>query len=256
MKIAPPPTGFTLRALPCGVSWLRPEWAEAVAMAAGASSEPIIARALASPGSTRFVGRGAVASWSHEAFARPVVVRRCRHGGWWRHLAGDRYRGEHRARREIDNAERLRSLGVPTPEIVGAVFYPAGAFRRMDLITVQVAQGRDLVEFLAAAPAAPRRDEALAAARRLLERCAAGGAHHRDLNARNILLAPRAGGDAVDAWLLDVEDIAWMPERADAARRGNHARLTRSLRKRVRRGDLRLDAAQLAAVIAALEARP
>jgi aminoglycoside phosphotransferase (APT) family kinase protein len=87
--------------------------------------------------------------------------------------------------------------------------------------------------------------------RKLLAQCAANGLLHNDLNARNILLANV--GDSVCAYVLDVEDVAWAPQRVEHVRAANHARLVRSLHKRVRKGDLALTAQQLQALISELE---
>lgn len=251
MKDIPPPTGFTSRALPCGASWLRTQWIDQLTNAVGQATSPVIELALASKGSQRFRGRAAVATWNCAAFNSPLVVRRCSHGGFWRHFAGDRYVGNHRARIEIEHSQRILQLGIATPEVVGVVFYKSGLFQRMDLLTVQVPNSVDLVAFLASQPVAHRREVALAAVRELLAQCAANGLLHNDLNARNILLANV--GDSVCAYVLDVEDVAWAPQRVEHVRAANHARLVRSLHKRVRKGDLALTAQQLQALISELE---
>ncbi len=251
MKDIPPPTGFISRALPCGASWLRTQWVDQLTNAIDRSTTPVITLALASKDSQIFRGRAAVATWNCAAFYSPLVVRRCSHGGFWRHFAGDRYLGNHRARIEIEHSQRILKQGIATPEVVGVVFYKSGLFQSMDLLTVQVPNSVDLVAFLASRPTAHRRDAALAAVRDLLAKCAANGLLHNDLNARNILLANV--GDSVCAYVLDVEDVAWAPQRVEYVRAANHARLARSLHKRVRKGDLALTAQQLQALISELE---
>ncbi len=230
---------------------MRTQWVDQITNAVGQATPPVIELALASKDSQRFRGRAAVATWNCAAFNSPLVVRRCSHGGFWRHFAGDRYVGNHRARIEIEHSQRILKLGIATPEVVGVVFYKAGLFQRMDLLTIQVPNSVDLVAFLAARPTAHRRDAALAAVRDLLSKCAANGLLHNDLNARNILLA--SVGDSVCAYVLDVEDVAWAPQRVEHVRAANHARLARSLHKRVRKGDLDMTPPQVLALISELK---
>ena len=233
------------------MSWLSTQLVDQLINGIGQATSPVIELALASKGSQHFRGRAAVATWNCAAFNAPLVVRRCSHGGFWRHVAGDRYVGNHRARIEIEHSQRILKFGIATPEVVGVVFYKSGLFQRMDLLTVQVPNSVDLVAFLASRPTAHRREVALAAVRDLLAKCAAHGLLHNDLNARNILLANV--GDGVCAHVLDVEDVAWAPQRVEHVRAANHARLARSLHKRVRKGDIDMTPQQVLALISELE---
>lgn len=151
----------------------------------------------------------------------------------------------------MENTQRIHAQGIATPEIVGVVFYKSGLFQRMDFLTIQVPDSMDLVAFLASNSATQQRQAALEAVRVLLAKCAAHGLLHKDLNARNILLANT--DHATLAYLLDVEDVVWMPHQVEHARAANHARLARSLHKRVRKGDLALTAQQLQALISELK---
>ncbi len=230
---------------------MRAQWVDQLTNAVGQATSPVIELALASKDSQRFRGRASVATWNCAAFNAPLVVRRCSHGGFWRHFAGDRYVGDHRARIEIEHSQRILKFGIATPEVVGVVFYKSGLFQRMDLLTVQVPNSVDLVAFLASRPTEHRREVALAAVRDLLAKCAAHGLLHHDLNARNILLANV--GDGLRAYVLDVEDVAWAPQRVEHVRAANHARLARSLHKRVRKGDIDMTPQQVLALISELE---
>ena len=241
---------------------MRAQWVDQLTKAFGQATAPVIALALASKDSQRFRGRAAVATWNCAELSAPLVVRRCSHGGFWRHFAGDRYVGKQRARIEIENSQRIHAQGIATPEIVGVVFYKSGLFQRMDFLTIQVPDSMDLVTFLASNSATQQRQAALEAVRVLLAKCAAHGLLHKDLNARNILLANT--DHATLAYLLDVEDVVWMPHldldgvewwphQVEHARAANHARLARSLHKRVRKGDLALTAQQLQALISELK---
>ena len=230
---------------------MRAQWADQLVNAVGQATSPVITLALASKDSQQFRGRAAVATWKCDELSAPLVVRRCSHGGFWRHFAGDRYMGNHRARIEIEHSQRILKLGIATPEVVGVVLYKSGLFQRMDLLTIQVPNSVDFVAFLAARPTAHRRDAALAAVRDLLATCATHGLLHNDLNARNILLANV--GDDIRAYVLDVEDVAWAPQRVEHVRAANHARLARSLHKRVRMGDLDMTPQQVLTLISELE---
>ena len=230
---------------------MRAQWADQLVNAVGQATAPVITLALASKDSQQFRGRAAVATWKCDELSAPIVVRRCSHGGFWRHFAGDRYMGNHRARIEIEHSQRILKLGIATPEVVGVVLYKSGLFQRMDLLTIQVPNSVDLVAFLSARPTAHRRDAALAAVRDLLATCATHGLLHNDLNARNILLANV--GDDIRAYVLDVEDVAWAPQRVEHVRAANHARLARSLHKRVRMGDLDMTPQQVLTLISELE---
>ena len=230
---------------------MRAQWADQLVNAVGQATAPVITLALASKDSQQFRGRAAVATWKCDELSAPIVVRRCSHGGFWRHFAGDRYMGNHRARIEIEHSQRILKLGIATPEVVGVVLYKSGLFQRMDLLTIQVPNSVDFVAFLAARPTAHRRDAALAAVRDLLATCATHGLLHNDLNARNILLANV--GDDIRAYVLDVEDVAWAPQRVEYVRAANHARLARSLHKRVRKGDIDMTPQQVLALISELE---
>ena len=230
---------------------MRAQWADQLVNAVGQATAPVITLALASKDSQQFRGRAAVATWKCDELSAPIVVRRCSHGGFWRHFAGDRYMGNHRARIEIEHSQRILKLGIATPEVVGVVLYKSGLFQRMDLLTIQVPNSVDLVAFLAERPTAHRRDAALAAVRDLLATCATHGLLHNDLNARNILLANV--GDDIRAYVLDVEDVAWAPQRVEHVRAANHARLARSLHKRVRMGDLDMTPQQVLTLISELE---
>ena len=230
---------------------MRAKWVDQLVNAVGQATAPVITLALASKDSQQFRGRAAVATWKCDELSAPLVVRRCSHGGFWRHFAGDRYMGNHRARIEIEHSQRILKLGIATPEVVGVVLYKSVLFQRMDLLTIQVPNSVDLVAFLAARPTAHRRDAALAAVRDLLATCATHGLLHNDLNARNILLANV--GDDIRAYVLDVEDVTWAPQRVEHVRAANHARLARSLHKRVRMGDLDMTPQQVLTLISELE---
>lgn len=119
------------------------------------------------------------------------VVRRYRRGGWMRAL-GERYLRVGRARPEleIETSVLVRARGVPTPEVLAAGVYPAGAFYRADLVTAYVPESYDLASLLFGEDPleGDERKVAWAEAGRLLRWLYSLGVIHRDLNLANILL--------------------------------------------------------------------
>ena len=177
----------------------------------------------------------------------PVVVRHNRHGGLLAGLTGDRFLPPTRAPYELDVARRLADAGVPTPEVVAIAVYAAGAFRRSDTVTREVAPARDL----AAALVADDDDEratALSATARLVAALSAAGARHHDLNVKNVLLEERDEG--MRALVLDVDRVTFETPAAVAVER-NLARLLRSARKWRDRYGARVSEGELAALSAA-----
>lgn len=160
-----------------------------------------------------------------------VVVRRNRHGGMLRRLTGDRFLPPTRAPYELTVARTLAERGVPTPEIVAYATYPAGPLlRRADVASREVPRARDLAVSLLALPDRAGKQALLEATATLLAQLAAAGAHHADLNLKNVLLVPAADG-AYTAWVLDVDRVTFdAPHGARVAAR-NHARLARSAEK-------------------------
>jgi hypothetical protein len=150
--VSEPPDVIALEAGPDVESVLRQWLAEAGTLAAYAAAHPS-AEALH--------GRGTV-------FAIPSplpgggqwVVRHYHRGGALAPVLGDRYLrvGTPRPVREYGLGRALAKRGVPTPRMVGAAVYPAGAFYRGDLVTERVDGARDLAAVLfgvAALPTAP-----------------------------------------------------------------------------------------------------
>lgn len=163
---------------------------------------------------------------------RPVrwLVRHYRRGGAVASLLGDRYLrlGTPRPFRELAASEEVRARGVETPRVMAATVYPAGAFYRGDLVTEFVEGARDLAEILFSDDEEPsRRRRAAAAAGALVGDLAEAGVHHRDLNAKNVLLVGE--GEALRALVLDL-DRCRLAAAGTAAPRGSMLeRLLRSL---------------------------
>ena len=160
-----------------------------------------------------------------------VVVRHNRHGGLLRRITGDRFLPPTRAPHELRVSRTLAARGVPTPEIVAYCVYPAGPLlRRADVASREIQRGCDLAFALLAPPDRIDRQAVLEATAVLLVRLAEAGAHHADLNLKNVLLAPTGDGAYV-AHVLDVDRVRFFAPRDPRVATLNHARLARSAQK-------------------------
>ena len=219
--------------LPDGYLALAARSAQAVGLAslrrpleAALGAGSFYAYAERAPDARPLAGRGVAYAVALPGDAARVVVRRSRHGGWFAALTADRFTPPTRAPHELDTSLRLTASGVRTPEVVAYAIYPAGAFRRADVVTREIPGAADLAAVLAAVA-------------RLLADLTSAGARHPDLNIKNILIQRSATGRTL-AYVLDVDRI-WF-DRPGAARvtERNIARLSRSARKWRRGGALAL----------------
>lgn len=168
------------------------------------------------------------------AFAIPlldtlrVVVRHNTHGGLLARLTGDRFLAPTRAPRELAASLRLSAGGIATPAVVAIVRYPAGGpLERSDVATVEVPDATDLAAVLAG-PAALH-DAAAAATGALFAGLAEVGAHHEDLNIKNVLLQP--AGARFRAFVLDVDRVVFRDAAPPSVMERNWRRFARSARK-------------------------
>jgi 3-deoxy-D-manno-octulosonic acid kinase len=158
----------------------------------------------------------------------PVVVRHTRHGGLAATLTGDLFLYPTRSPRELAAAARLTDAGVPTPEVVAYVIHPvAGLLARSDVMTRRLPPGADFPAAWAADTSRDGRAAIVAAIASLLRALARAGAHHPDLNVKNIYVAHEP--DATTAYVLDVDRVRFTTD-AQAAT-SNFARFARSARK-------------------------
>ena len=175
-------------------------------------------------------GRGTAYAIALPVSKLRVVIRRNRHGGLFAPLTRDLFLPPTRARHELDVAIRLRAAGVRTPEVMMyGVERVHGLFRRADVVTSEVAEGRDLSAYMTPGEHPESRAAAWSATRSLVAALNAAGARHHDLNVKNILLAP--GERGLEAWVLDVDRVEFGAAHSARVRMGNTARLLRSARK-------------------------
>jgi hypothetical protein len=160
-----------------------------------------------------------------------VVVRHSMRGGLLGKTGTDLFLPPTRALRELVNSFRLRAADVPTPQVVAYATYSAGGlFRRADVVTREIRHSSDIASLFAASPAPDVRSAAVEATARLIAGLTHAGAHHSDLNAKNILVA-RGDENATVAHVIDVDRVRFHLPGDPMITQANVARLIRSLRK-------------------------
>ena len=196
--------------------------------------ESVYAFAARQEGARRFEGRAPVYAVELTEECGRVVVRRSRRGGALAWLGTDLFLPPTRGLRELITSLQLREAGVSTPEIIAYVVYRAGVIlRRTDVVTRELTGGADLASLLAAHDRGEPRDTILEEAAALLAALSRAGAHHPDLNLRNILVTGIAGGEqnASRAHILDVDRIRFHIPGDPIVLQANIDRLERSIRK-------------------------
>ncbi|MBA3579094.1 MAG: hypothetical protein H0W42_03820 [Gemmatimonadaceae bacterium] len=188
------------------------------------------------PGRRQMKGRGDVFAAPLPGHDHAVVVRHAFRGGAPATVTRDLFFPPTRGLRELLVSQRLRAADVCTPEVVAYVTYPAGAIlRRFDIATREIPNGADLFAWLAATDDEGARDVVLNAAAGAVASLVSVGAHHQDLNIRNVLVAPGPDGGLI-GWILDVDRVRFHVPGSPTVRDANLARLRRSLRKSMRLG--------------------
>ncbi|MDO8500922.1 MAG: lipopolysaccharide kinase InaA family protein [Gemmatimonadaceae bacterium] len=194
-------------------------------------SETLHEYAARQPDARRFMGRALAYGITLGQGCGDVVVRHAMRGGFLARTGSDLFLPPTRGLRELMNSLRLRLAGVPTPEVIAFVSYRAGPLlRRSDVATREIPQSHDLAVVLREMRPGDDRDACLRATGLLLASLARAGAHHPDLNARNILIAWDAA-DGAGAHVLDVDRIRFHVRGDPMVAKANMARLDRSLRK-------------------------
>jgi hypothetical protein len=200
---------------------------EAQALAAVLEQSTLYAWAATTASATRYQGRLPAYGVALPGGRARVVVRHATHGGFLAPVTSDRFLAPGRAPRELRIARSLLDAGVATPVVVGYALYDAGPlFCRSDVMTSEITGASDLPTALGGA----KRDSRalLEATARLLVALARAGAHHADLNLKNVLIA--SADESPVAYVLDVDRVRLGVEPGEAMQR-NLARLQRSARK-------------------------
>lgn len=179
--------------------------------------------------------------------AGDVVVRHATRGGMIAKVMRDRYVAPTRGIVELINSERLRKQGVRTPRLVAYVVYRAGPLlRRLDVATREVPNAYDLAEVFSSPLSQAHKHEALAAVSELIGSLTHAGAHHADLNLKNIVLSREGDAEGrVRAFVLDVDRVRFNVPGDPLVSRANMQRLLRSLEKVRSRGEIFLEESDL-----------
>jgi tRNA A-37 threonylcarbamoyl transferase component Bud32 len=191
--------------------------------------QTMLAFAASQPDRRELSGRGVAYAIAIPGTPTRAVVRHNRHGGFFARVTDDLFLRPTRAPKELELSGQLVAAGIPTPRVLGYVVYDVGgALARSDVMTREIAPSQDLGAALGAASPESARHAALRATATLVAALARSGAHHRDLNVKNVLLAGDVG--APRAYVLDVDRITFGNDPRDALAR-NLDRLERSARK-------------------------
>ncbi|MBI4865319.1 MAG: hypothetical protein HY816_00060 [Candidatus Wallbacteria bacterium] len=175
----------------------------------------------------RMRGRGTTISFPLPGLTHRVVVRHYYHGGWLRHLTGDLFWSRPpRPFHELTVSEEARSQGVSTPQVIAAVVrWVTPVLYRGDLITAEVPEARDPLEFFESETDASARRRALASLADAIRKMHECQLHHEDLNVRNLLLTEER------AHILDLDGARFFEILGSKRIKSNLLRLSRSMRK-------------------------
>ena len=211
-------------------------------------NETLYEYARRQPAARQFRGRAIAYGITLGEQCGNVVVRHAMRGGLLGRTGSDLFLPPTRALREVVNSLRLKLGNVPTPDVVAFASYPAGQIlRRSDVATREIPDSHDLSVVLREITDEEHRRACLRATGRLLSLLARAGAHHPDLNARNILITWDAQ-EGAKAFVLDVDRIRFHVSDDPMVADANLARLERSLTKLRERESLTVSGDDLAAL--------
>jgi hypothetical protein len=183
------------------------------------------------PDAVPLVGRAPVFAVNLPGSCGRVVVRHNMRGGWMAKITRDLFMFPTQGYRELLASLRLRASGVSTPEVLAYVSYPKTfLLRRSDVATREIPNGHDLSVALAKVTDHDHRVMVLDAIVKMLRSLTQAGAHHQDLNLKNVLLTA-GDGPGLDAHLLDVDRVRFSSPGSPLVGKANLDRLIRSLRK-------------------------
>ncbi len=171
-----------------------------------------------------------------------ALVRRCVRGGIPGLFLKEFYLGGSNPRplRELKVSEHARVRGVPTPEVLAAIFQQISPFFYRGALAVrEISSGVDLEAALATLGRPADRDRLVRKRRviallgRLVAKMHAAGIWHADLHLSNVLLTEDEGEP--ELFLLDLDRAKVFDRLPDFRKRSNILRLYRSVRKVNRR---------------------
>ena len=194
------------------------------------AAETLYEHARRQPGAKQFRGRTTAYGIALGDRCGRVVVRHAMRGGLLGRTGSDLFFPPTRGLRELVNSLRLKLTGVPTPEVIAFASYPVGILRRSDVATREIPESHDLSVVLREIKDEGHRLACLRATGTLLAMLSRAGAHHPDLNARNVLITWDSS-EGARAYVLDVDRIRFHVSGDPMVANANLSRLERSLIK-------------------------
>ena len=166
-----------------------------------------------------------------------MVVRRYSHGGLLRGITRDLYLFGSRSFREAALTEDIRTSGIPTVHLVGAIHHRVFPFfYKAYLLSLETPSARDLAQYLQEAgphpsgETLPVKREVIRSAGKLLRQFHRAGFFHADLQLKNFLVS----GD--NLFLIDFDRSYRKEKLSNSEVLKNLLRLNRSAEKWIRRG--------------------
>lgn len=208
----------------------------------------LFAAAAALPGAQPVAGRGT--AYMIRIPGGAWLVRHYRRGGALAPLLGDRYPRltDGRALRELNVSAAARHAGIPTPEVVAAVTYPAGIFARFDIAVTWIDDALDLAAVLFSSTGRDL-DVEVAKTAALIHTLCERGLLHADLNLKNILVAPSG------AYVVDLDRCRMIDSRLARNAAAMRRRFVRSLEKWEARTGKKVATSQLRTLTEAFRVR-
>jgi len=173
----------------------------------------------------KMIGRGEILLIKGQ---EEVAVRKYRHGGLLRRLSGDLFLFGKRPFREVEVAEKVKSAGIPTLEILAAILERGwGKWYRGYLITKYLPGAVDLISFLSKQPHGEERREVIKMAGELVRKMHQEGIYHADLHLKNFLVEE----EGLKVYLIDFDKSKSSVQLSPSQRVKNLRRLDRSAEK-------------------------
>ncbi len=223
------PDGYALVVSPLG-SWVaRRDCADAIEQGAA----DFLLRGPARRGKRAGTGRGPLARLDLKGQAS--VGKRAIRGGLGGRLLGGLYLGAGRALAQIGTAERLRQVGIPTPEVLAVGWRRALLlFSAQAVVTRAVPGAQNLYEAARQGPLRDRRRAILLASADLVRRMHDAGFLHPDLNVTNLVLEGAGGRGRL--FVVDLDKARFTTSITPAERLSGLARMLRSYDKWIAAG--------------------
>ncbi|HHT9124430.1 MAG TPA: lipopolysaccharide kinase InaA family protein [Candidatus Brocadiia bacterium] len=192
-----------------------------------------------------------------------IIIKHSRHGGLFGYIAGDMYCKRNRFMNELIATETAIERGVNTAEVIAVIKHKIfGTFYRYDVLSKEIPDSLDLVEFLTNplqrfvgaycnTPLHPERKKIIETIAQTIRKMHDAGLYHTDLHLKNILIqstsgdtppSPLRGTQAVlgsgergvckfKAYIIDMDKAKTMDLMSTKLRMRNLSRLDRSVEK-------------------------